>query len=167
MLFKSLTKQMKTLLERSKQNQSTEVDQSKTAEEDNTDGELSRLWFQAFITDSVYSAMTQLSGKNRLEVVDMCRGFDFRKLSDTFYDDVCRHLKPKHLDAIASFIYSDLYKTYEASLALAIEERTSELGETIRFLLEEKDDIVEIVEDDLDEYGDNVVSIKKVNKTLN
>lgn len=111
--------------------------------------------------------MTQLSGKDRLEVVEMCKGFDFRALSDTFYDDVCRHLTPLHLDAIASFIYSDMYKTYEASLALSIQERTSELGETIRFLLEEKDVIVEQVEEDLDEYGDNVVSIKKVNKTLN
>lgn len=97
----------------------------------------------------------------------MCKGFDFRELSDTFYDDVCRHLAPKHLDAIASFIYSDLYKTYEASLALAIEERTSELGETIRFLLEENYDIVEQIEENLDEYGENVVSIKKVSKTIN
>lgn len=97
----------------------------------------------------------------------MCKGFDFIELSDKFYDDVRRHLTAKHLDSIASFIYSDLYKTYEASLALSIEERTKELGETIHFLLEEKDDIVEQIEENLDEYGDNVVSIKKVNKTLN
>lgn len=129
-----------------------------------SDGELGKLHLQVAITDALLTTIQKITGETRTEVAQRCKDFRFDELSLEYYNSLNEYLTSDQIDLVAGFIYSDLYKTYEAALSLVVQEKNESLMKIVEFLcLEKQTDI------DVEETGDghtNVV-VFPVKHTLN
>lgn len=90
------------------------------------------------LTNSIISAVEKTASVDRVTSAAMCVGYDFDKLTSLFHTSMLKHISKSELDSIASFLYSDSFRKYEAALQHAVNETLTEVSGAVCLLSETK-----------------------------
>lgn len=84
--------------------------------------------------NSIMSAIEKINNVDRSTAAALCAGYDFDTIAAVFYEAMLKYISKSELDSIASYLYSDSFRNYEAALQYAINDTLQEVSSAVALL---------------------------------